>query len=158
MHDYRVTVTWTGNKGTGTSNYRAYGRDHTLSVDGRPDILATSDPAFRGDPTRWNPEQLLVASLSDCHMLWYLHLCATSGVVVESYVDEAIGLMEMEKDGSGQFSEVLLRPQVVISSADQVEQATELHHQAHKMCFIARSMNFPVRNEPLVTVHEGPAS
>ncbi|MCE7009378.1 OsmC family protein [Kibdelosporangium philippinense] len=151
MHDYRVTVTWTGNKGTGTSNYRAYGRDHTVSVDGRPDILATSDPAFRGDATRWNPEQLLVASLSDCHMLWYLHLCATSGVVVESYVDEAIGLLEMEKDGSGQFSEVLLKPQVVITSADKVEQAVELHHQAHKMCFIARSMNFPVRCEPTVS-------
>ncbi|RSM75512.1 OsmC family peroxiredoxin [Kibdelosporangium aridum] len=151
MHDYRVTVTWTGNKGTGTSNYRAYGRDHTLSADGRPDILATADPAFRGDATRWNPEQLLVASLSDCHMLWYLHLCATSGVVVESYVDEAIGLMEMEKDGSGQFSEVLLRPQVVITNADKVDEARDLHHKAHQMCFIARSMNFPVRCEPTVS-------
>ncbi|CAM4018046.1 OsmC family protein [Kibdelosporangium persicum] len=152
MHSYTVTTTWTGNQGAGTSNYRAYSRDHTLSADGRPDIAATSDPSFRGDPTRWNPEQLLVGALSDCHMLWYLHLCATSGVVVESYVDEAVGFMAMEQNGAGQFTEVILRPRVVVSTPDAVEKAQELHAKAHEMCFIARSMNFPVKHEPLVTV------
>jgi organic hydroperoxide reductase OsmC/OhrA len=152
MHSYTVTTTWTGNQGTGTSNYRAYSRDHTLSAEGRPDIPATSDPSFRGDPTRWNPEQLLVGALSDCHMLWYLHLCATSGVVVESYVDEAVGHMAMEQNGAGQFTEVVLRPRVVISTPDTFEKAQELPAKAHEMCFIARSMNFPVKHEPLVTV------
>nr|WP_042198095.1 OsmC family protein [Kibdelosporangium sp. MJ126-NF4]CEL23192.1 OsmC/Ohr family protein [Kibdelosporangium sp. MJ126-NF4]CTQ94355.1 OsmC/Ohr family protein [Kibdelosporangium sp. MJ126-NF4] len=149
MHEYPVTITWTGNKGTGTSGYRDFSRDHTLSADGRPDIAATSDPAFRGDATRWNPEQLLVAALSDCHMLWYLHLCATSGVVVESYVDDAIGYMEMERSGAGQFSEVVLRPRIVISGGS-LDTARELHAKAHEMCFIARSMNFPVKHEPTV--------
>jgi organic hydroperoxide reductase OsmC/OhrA len=148
MHEYQVTVTWTGNRGTGTSNYRTYSRDHTISADGRPDIPATSDPTFRGDPARWNPEQLLVGSLSDCHMLWYLHLCATSDVVVESYVDDAVGFMEMDKGGGGRFTEVVLRPRVTIADSEALDKARELHEQAHKMCFIAQSMNFPVRNEP----------
>jgi organic hydroperoxide reductase OsmC/OhrA len=151
MHEYKVTVTWTGNKGTGTSGYRDFDRAHDISAEGRPDILATSDPAFRGDPARWNPEQLLVGALSDCHMLWYLHLCATNGVVVESYVDNATGTMAMEKNGAGQFTEVVLRPQIKIASAETLDKARELHHQAHEMCFIARSVNFPVRVEPVVT-------
>ncbi|ALG05818.1 OsmC family protein [Kibdelosporangium phytohabitans] len=150
MHEYPVTITWTGNKGTGTSGYRDFSRDHTVSADGRPDIEATSDPAFRGDPARWNPEQFLVAALSDCHMLWYLHLCATSGVIVESYVDDAVGRMEMEKNGAGQFSEVVLRPKIVISGGS-LDTARELHTKAHEMCFIARSVNFPVKHEPEVT-------
>lgn len=155
QHEYAVTTTWTGNTGTGTSGYRDYARDHTLSTAGRPDILATSDPAFRGDPTRWNPEQLLVASLSDCHMLWYLHLCATSGVTVVSYVDEAVGRMEMTSDGGGHFTEVLLRPQVVVGDAGMAGKAEELHEKAHSLCFIARSMNFPVKHEPQITVVGG---
>jgi organic hydroperoxide reductase OsmC/OhrA len=147
MHTYEVTVTWTGNRGTGTSGYRDFDRAHDISAVGRPIIEASSDPAFRGDPARWNPEQLLVAALSDCHMLWYLHLCATSGVIIESYVDNAVGSMVEEKSGAGQFSEVILRPEVTVASADMVAKAEELHGKAHEMCFIARSVNFPVRHE-----------
>jgi organic hydroperoxide reductase OsmC/OhrA len=150
MHSYEVTVTWTGNRGTGTSSYRDYDRSHDIAADGRPAIEASSDPSFRGDPKRWNPEQLLVGALSDCHMLWYLHLCATSGVVVESYVDDAVGRMAMEKNGAGQFSEVVLRPKVKVASADMIDKARELHAEAHQMCFIARSVNFPVHHQPEV--------
>jgi organic hydroperoxide reductase OsmC/OhrA len=151
MHTYEVTVTWTGNRGTGTSGYREFDRAHDITAEGRPVIEASSDPAFRGDPKRWNPEQLLVGALSDCHMLWYLHLCATNGVLVESYVDNAVGTMQMEKNGAGQFSEVVLRPQVKVAGADMLDKARELHAEAHEMCFIARSVNFPVRHEPLVS-------
>jgi organic hydroperoxide reductase OsmC/OhrA len=152
MHTYTVTTTWTGNQGTGTSGYRDFSRDHALSAPGRPPLLASSDPSFRGDPTRWNPEQLLVAALSDCHMLWYLHLCAVGGVVVESYVDDAVGSMATEKSGAGQFTEVVLRPRVVVTSDEMVDKAISLHEKAHEMCFIARSVNFPVRHEPVVGV------
>ncbi|MFD1047407.1 OsmC family protein [Kibdelosporangium lantanae] len=112
--------------------------------------MASSDPSFRGDPARWNPEQLLVAALSDCHMLWYLHLCAVGGVTVESYVDESVGTMATEKSGAGQFTEVVLRPRVVVASEDMVDKAMSLHGKAHEMCFIARSVNFPVRHSPTV--------
>jgi len=152
MHTYTVTTTWTGNQGTGTSGYRDFSRDHSLSAPGRPPLLASSDPSFRGDPTRWNPEQLLVAALSDCHMLWYLHLCAVGGVVVESYVDEAVGSMATEKSGAGQFTEVVLRPRVVVTSEEMVDKAISLHEKANEMCFIARSVNFPVRHSPTVVV------
>jgi organic hydroperoxide reductase OsmC/OhrA len=151
MHTYNVTVTWTGNRGTGTSGYRDFDRAHSIDAEGRPTIEATSDPAFRGDPKKWNPEQLLVAALSDCHMLWYLHLCATNGVIVESYVDEAGGTMAMESNGAGQFTEVTLRPKVKIADAGMLDKARELHTEAHKMCFIARSVNFPVKHQPLVS-------
>lgn len=151
MHTFEVTVTWTGNRGTGTSGYRDYDRAHSIDTEGRPTIEATSDPAFRGDPAKWNPEQLLVGALSDCHMLWYLHLCATNGVVVESYVDEATGTMAMESNGAGQFTEVTLRPKVRIADAGMLDKARELHAEAHRMCFIARSVNFPVKHESLVS-------
>jgi organic hydroperoxide reductase OsmC/OhrA len=152
MHTYTVTTTWTGNQGTGTSDYRSYSRDHTLSTPGPSPILASSDPSFRGDPERWNPEQLLVSALSDCHMLWYLHLCAVGGVVVESYVDEAVGSMVTEGSGAGQFTEVVLNPWVVVASEDMLDKALPLHEKAHGMCFIARSVNFPVRHAPKILV------
>lgn len=154
-HHYRLTVTWTGNRGTGTSGYRDFDRAHDIAAEGRPTIAASSDPAFRGDPSRWNPEQLLVAALSDCHMLWYLHLSATSGVVVVDYVDEVTGTMTENADGGGQFTEVTLRPRVTVASEDMVEQARKLHHDAHRLCFIANSVNFPVRHEPEIVVADG---
>ncbi|HET9656513.1 MAG TPA: OsmC family protein [Kineosporiaceae bacterium] len=150
-HSYRTVVTWTGNQGTGTSTYRAYGRDHVVSAEGPPPIEATADPAFRGDPARWNPEQLLVASLSQCHLLWYLHLCAADGVVVTAYVDRASGTMRDTGD-SGRFTEVVLRPEVTVTEADMTERAIALHADAHRACFIANSVNFPVRHEPSVVV------
>jgi len=151
IHRYEVTVKWTGNTGTGTLNYRGYERRYEISAEGqKPKILGSSDPAFRGDPTRWNPEELLVASLSSCHKLWYLHLCALAGIVVVEYVDHAEGVMEESADGSGHFQRVILRPQVKIAPGSDIAKARELHALAHAKCFIANSVNFPVDDEPEV--------
>jgi organic hydroperoxide reductase OsmC/OhrA len=149
LHSYSVTVTWTGNTGSGTSGYREYKRSHEISAAGKSAIAGSSDPAFRGDGTRWNPEELLVASLSTCHQLWYLHLCADAGIVIETYVDEATGVMEESGDGGGQFVEVILRPKVRLAPGSDQAKATVLHHEAHAKCFIARSVNFPVKCEPM---------
>jgi len=143
-HTYRTQVRWSAEGGEGTSSYRAYRRDHTIQVEGKPALLASSDPLFRGDAARYNPEELLVASLSSCHMLWYLHLCATGGVTVLEYTDDALGTMEESADGSGRFAEVQLRPRVTVDAASSRERAFALHEKAHDMCFIARSVNFPV--------------
>jgi organic hydroperoxide reductase OsmC/OhrA len=147
-HKYAVTVTWTGNTGTGTSGYRDYARAHEISAEGKPAIAASSDPVFRGDRARWNPEELLVAALSGCHQLSYLHLCAVAGIVVTEYVDHAEGWMEETPDGSAQFTRVVLRPKVTLAAGSDAAKAKELHHEAHEKCFIARSVNFPVENEP----------
>jgi organic hydroperoxide reductase OsmC/OhrA len=150
-HHYSATIEWTGNRGTGTSSYREYARDHVICAGEKPAILGSSDPAFRGDATRWNPEELLVATLATCHQLWYLHLCTDAGIAVMSYRDDASGIMlEDGKSGAGRFSRVLLRPQVGIRAGDDVELATRLHHDAHAMCFIANSVNFEVACEPSV--------
>lgn len=149
-HTYSTTVEWTGNDGEGTRNYRSYRRDHIVHVAGKPDIPTSSDPAFRGDPTRHNPEELLVASLSSCHMLWYLHLCAVNAVVVVAYRDDAVGVMEETADGAGAFTRVTLRPRVTISAESDPAKAVALHAEAHRFCFIARSVNFPVAHEPSV--------
>ena len=152
-HRYAVTVKWTGNTGSGTSNYRSYDRRHEISTDtSKPAIPGSSDPAFRGDPARWNPEELLVASLSACHKLWYLHLCSTSGVVVVDYVDHAEGFMEEADDGSGHFQRVILRPEVTITENSDMAKARELHATAHAKCFIANSVNFPVEHEPHIKI------
>ncbi|UJW76602.1 OsmC family protein [Rhizobium sp. SL42] len=144
-HEYKVTVTWQGNTGTGTSGYRDYGRDHVISAEGKPDILASSDVAFRGDAARWNPEDLFLASLSACHKLWYLHFCAVSGVIVTHYEDHAEGVMEIDAEGTGRFTDVLLKPRVTIKAGTYPDIAAELHAEAHEKCFIANSVNFPVR-------------
>lgn len=149
-HSYAVTVTWTGNEGTGTSSLRAYSRAHTIEGTGKPPIPGSSDPSFRGDPTRWNPEELLLASVSACHKLWYLGLCAGAGVVVTSYEDEASGEMLEEPSGAGQFTAVTLHPRVTISAGSSLSDAKALHHAAHEMCFIARSVKFPIAIEPVV--------
>ena len=150
MHTYDVTVTWIGNDGPGTATYRSFRRDHVVDSSGRPTIDGSSDPAFRGDADRWNPELLLVAALSDCHLLAYLHLCAVNGVVVTGYRDEATGTMEQVGDG-GRFIEVVLHPVVTVADESMIERANALHHDAHASCFIAGSVNFPVRTEPTTT-------
>jgi organic hydroperoxide reductase OsmC/OhrA len=147
-HRYNVTVTWTGNTGTGTAGYRSYERAHEISAEGKPAIGASSDPVFRGDRTRWNPEELLVAALSGCHQLAYLHLCVDAGIVVVEYVDHAEGWMAETPDGAGQFVRVVLHPKVTVAAGSDVAKARELHHLAHAKCFIARSVNFPVECEP----------
>ena len=148
VHHYNLTTRWVGNKGTGTSNYKSYERNHDISFSGKDTLHCSSDPNFRGDKTRQNPEELLVASLSGCHMLWYLHLCAVNGVIVLEYVDEATGSMQENKDGSGQFTEVMLKPAVTVKDKSMIDKANSLHHEANAMCFIARSVNFPVRHTP----------
>ena len=153
MHSYSATVTWTGNLGPGTASYRAFARDHEISAPGKPTIAASSDPAFRGDPSRWNPEEMLVASLAQCHMLWYLHLASSAGIVVTAYVDAASGAMTVHEDGSGEFVEVVLHPVVTLLDPSKKGEAEALHHRAHELCFIARSVNFPVHTEPQ-TAHQ----
>ncbi len=146
-HAYSVGVVWTGDRGSGTSGYREYGRDHVVRVAGKPELAGSSDPTFRGDATRYNPEELLVASLSACHLLWYLHLASEAGIVVRGYEDAAEGTMEESADGGGRFTSVTLRPRVRIERGDP-KRALEIHEAAHAKCFIANSVNFPVRVEP----------
>ncbi len=158
-HRYRVSVRWTGNQGQGTASYRSYSRSHDIVSPASPDkpvIPGSSDPAFRGDPARWNPEELYVASLSACHKLWYLNLCATAGVVVESYVDEAEGVMIQGEDHSGEFASVTLRPQITITRSSDMEKARDLHHEAHAKCFIANSVKTPVSVEPVISASDQP--
>lgn len=152
QHRYHVSVGWTGNTGEGTARPAGYSRAHAIMADGKPPIAGSADPSFRGDPARWNPEELLVASLSACHQLWYLGLCAAAGIVVTHYADEAEGVMAEERDGAGQFTKVVLRPRVTIAAGGDREQAMALHERAHAMCFIARSVNFPVRHDAQVTI------
>jgi organic hydroperoxide reductase OsmC/OhrA len=143
-HTYGTYVHWTAGGGEGTKSYRSFSRDHTIGADGKPDIAASSDPAFRGNSARYNPEELLVASLSSCHMLWYLHLCSVNGITIVDYRDQASGVLEESDDSSGQFVRVELHPVVTIAASADRDRALALHHEAHRLCFIARSVNFPV--------------
>ena len=151
-HHYTATITWTGNLGTGTSAYTAYSRNHILSIDGKPDIPGSSDVAFRGDKTRYSPEDSLVGAISACHMLWYLHLCSEAGVVVVEYIDNATGIIEETSNGGGRFTEVTLHPVVTVTDASMVERANALHKKANELCFIANSVNFPVYHDPLCVI------
>jgi organic hydroperoxide reductase OsmC/OhrA len=153
-HQYNIKTTWTGNRGSGTSDYKAYDRAHTISVSGKADIQGSSDPAFRGDKAKHTPEDLFVSTLSACHMLWYLHLCAVNGVVVTDYTDQATGIMDEDKGGGGHFTTVTLHPVVTVTDKAMVEKAIALHHEAHEMCFIANSVNFPVLHKPTCLVAE----
>lgn len=148
QHHYSLTIQWTGNTGTGTSAYREYERSHSIIVDNKAEILASSDPNFRGDKTKHNPEELFLASISSCHMLWYLHLCAEAGIIVKDYTDSANGVMTETPDGGGKFTEVTLNPVVTITDLSKKELAVQLHHNANKLCFIANSLNFQVRHKP----------
>ncbi len=150
-HHYALTVAWQGNRGTGTSGYRDYSRDCRLTADGKPDLLGSADPTFRGDRARWNPEELLVAALSQCHLLSYLHSAVTHGVVVTAYTDAPVGTMSQEGQG-GQFTSVVLRPRVTITDPAQVALARSIHREASDNCFIAASVSFPVTHEPEILV------
>lgn len=151
-HQYNTLLRWTGNTGKGTENYRAYERAYTVSINGKPEIAGSSDPAFRGDPAKYNPEEMLVAALSACHMLSFLHFCSASGVVVVDYSDAAIGKMEEANDGNGRFTGVILKPNVVVQEASMTEKVNALHDKAHQYCFIANSCNFPVLHQPTCSV------
>jgi organic hydroperoxide reductase OsmC/OhrA len=148
-HHYALTVQWTGNQGEGTSSYRGYLRDHDILIPGLPVLKGSADPTFHGDRARYNPEQLLLAALAQCHMLSFLHVAVKHGVVVTAYRDEAAGLMKLNRDGSGQFERVTLHPQVTVADEQHVAMAAQLHHEANQVCFIARSVNFPVEHIPV---------
>ena len=151
-HYYQTTLKWTGNAGSGTADYTAYHRDHEIKASEKIHVISgSSDPAFRGDRTRYNPEELLLASLSSCHMLWYLHLCSVNHITVISYEDKTEGTMTEAANGSGQFESVTLYPAITIVEKDKIELATSLHQEAHKFCFIANSVNFPVLCKPSIS-------
>ena len=143
-YSYQISLQWVGNRGTGTSNYKAYDRAYEIELPGKPKIFGSSDPAFLGDPTKHNQEELLIAALSSCHMLWYLHLCADAKIIVTTYRDRAAGKMTITENGGGRFTQVILKPEITISTSSKLEQAQQLHHKAHQLCFIANSVNFPV--------------
>jgi organic hydroperoxide reductase OsmC/OhrA len=154
LHNYNLKIKWTGNRGSGTSAYRAYDRDHVIQSEGKTEIECSSDPLFLGDKTRYNPEELLVASLSSCHMLWYLHLCSEAGVIVTDYFDDAVGAMAETANGGGHFDEVVLYPTVTVAEESMIAKAKELHKRANELCFIANSVNFPVRHRSTCVVKE----
>lgn len=147
-HQFSARLTWTGAAAGPASAYESYSRDYLIEIDGKPPLRGSSAPSYRGDPGLHNPEDLLVASLSACHMLWYLHLCVDAGIEVSAYSDDAVGQME-RIGGKTAFTEVLLRPRVSILKGD-VDKAMALHRDASGECFIANSVNFPVRHEPVI--------
>jgi len=155
QHTYTLSVKWTGNKGEGTSHYRAYDRNHTISFAGKPDLLASADPTFRGDPAKYNPEELLLAALSGCHMMSFLHVCVNAGVLVTAYEDHATGSMTVNPDGSGHFTEVVLNPIVTVTETAMMENINELHAKANQLCFIANSCNFPIVHKAIVLIGNG---
>ncbi|WP_199117615.1 OsmC family protein [Pedobacter sp. ASV28] len=151
QHQYKTNLVWVGNKGSGTMDYRSYDRDFRIEIQGKEAISGSSDSVFLGDKSKYNPEDLLLSSISSCHMLWFLHLCSKNGIVVIDYKDNAVGIMEEYADGSGKFKEVLLKPEVLISKQEDISWANSLHAEANKMCFIANSLNFPVKHEASCT-------
>lgn len=153
-HHYQSQIEWTGNQGTGTNHYAKYERSHTIQIEGKPLLEGSSDPAFRGDASKHNPEDLFISTLSSCHMLWYLHFCSVHQVIVEAYTDTVTGIMIEEKDGKGRFTEVTLHPVVTVQQQDMVELALSLHQKASEFCFIANSVNFPVQHVPTIKVRE----
>jgi len=149
-HTYALTVTWTGNSGQGTSAYAAYERSHTIEAKNKMKLEGSSDPSFRGDKKKYNPEELFLSSISTCHMLWYLSLCAVAGIIVTDYTDNPEGTMIETEEGSGYFTSVILHPNVIVAEESMIKKAQALHHEANKKCFIANSCNFPVMHEPSV--------
>ncbi|WP_017791772.1 OsmC family protein [Leucobacter salsicius] len=152
-HEYAITVEWVGNRGTGTSGYREYGREQLIHGAHKPPLAGSADPTFRGNRDRWNPEEMLLSALAQCHMLSYLHVAVRDGVVVTDYVDDATGVL-LQRGMGGAFESVTLRPRVTVASADMVEAARAAHSDAQKFCFIANSVNFPVHHDPVILVAE----
>jgi organic hydroperoxide reductase OsmC/OhrA len=146
-HYYKSNLEWTGNSGSGTLDYKSYERSYVVKIEGKSILEGSSDPAFRGDKSKYNPEELFLASISSCHMLWYLHLCSANNIVVLEYEDAAEGIMTEDKNGSGKFERVTLHPKVVVEKESMMEQARSLHKQANEMCFIANSCNFEIEHE-----------
>lgn len=151
-HSYSTSIIWTGNSGSGTKGYNSYKRDHIIKANGKPEIAGSSDPSFMGDSSKYNPEELFLASLSACHMLWYLHLCSNHHITVVYYSDEAEATLIEEKDGSGKFDSVTLHPVVTITQSKQIDTARAIHNEANRMCFIANSCAVSVLHKPIIKV------
>lgn len=151
-HNYYLTIKWTGNRGEGTSSYKVYDRNYSILAENKVEILDSADAPFLGDITKHNPEDLFLASLSSCHMLWYFHLCADAGIIVVDYIDNATGILVQNSNGSGQFSEVTLNPIVIVTEDFMIEKAIEIHEKAHEFCFIANSVNFKIHINPICKV------
>ena len=151
-HNYSLKTTWTGNTREGTSAYRSYERSHTIEIEGKPDLYGSSDPTFRGDKSRHNPEDLLLAALSSCHMMSFLHVCVMENIVVTAYDDNATAEMQVNADGSGHFTSATLNPIVTVATAEMAANLEELHSRANKLCFIANSVNFPVHHNAIAKV------
>jgi len=154
QHNYRLSLKWNGNRGDGTAGYNAYGREYSIHIDNKSDLEGSSDPSFRGDSSKHNPEDMLLAALSSCHMLSYLHVCAIGGVVVIDYSDHATGLMVTTPDGAGHFIAVTLNPVVIVAEAAMIEKANKFHEKANELCFIANSVNFPVKHMPVISASD----
>ena len=152
IHEFPSLIRWTGNRGAGTSTYRAYDRTWDLCVEGKTVVHCSNDPMLGGDPAKYNPEDLLISALASCHMLWYLHLCSDAGITVMAYEDNPVGIGESEPSGKGRFVEAILRPKISITVDSNPTKAAEIHDEIHKFCFIARSVNFPIRIEPEIRI------
>ena len=154
-HRYEIKIEWTGNQGEGTRDYKSYNRNHEISGQEKyKEILASSDPSFLGDSSRYNPEELFLSSISSCHMLWYLHLCAVNKIVITNYVDYATGIMEEEEGGSGKFKEVTLHPEITIKNKGFIKKAESLHSEANRLCFIANSCNFKIHHQVKINLQK----
>ncbi|MFC2185717.1 OsmC family protein [Fulvivirgaceae bacterium LMO-SS25] len=151
-HNYKLTAEWTGNKGDRTKNVRTYDRSHTVTIQGKPELFLTTDNPAVGDKSKLNPEDLLVTAISSCHMLSYLYVCAMEGIVITAYTDNATGIMIEKASGGGSFKEVTLNPIFYVADETMAEKAIELHHKAHEICFIANSVNFEVKCNPICKV------
>lgn len=149
QHNYSLTAVWTGNTGEGTKNVRTYDRSHTVSIEGKPELFLTTDNPAVGDKSKLNPEDLLVTAISSCHMLSYLYVCALEGIVITAYTDHATGIMIEKAGGGGSFKEVTLNPLCFVADESMIEKAIELHHKAHEICYIANSVNFEVKCNPI---------
>jgi organic hydroperoxide reductase OsmC/OhrA len=147
-HQYFSQIAWTGNRGEGTRSYRSYDRTWDISVAGKPVIHCSNDPLLGGDPTKMNPEDLLLSALAACHMLWYLHYAAVEGIVVIGYEDTPIGIADAGEGGAGRFASAILRPKIMLRAGSDLAAAHAIHNRIHEVCFIARSVNFPVTYEP----------
>lgn len=147
-HEYTSQIEWTGNRGGGTRTYGGYDRTWDVAIPGKPIIHCSNDPLLGGDSTRSNPEDLLLSALAACHMLWYLHYASEAGIVVQTYRDTPVGIGESSRSGAGRFIRAVLRPQILLGGASNLAQAEAIHGRIHAVCFIARSVNFPLAYEP----------
>ena len=150
QHNYALKINWTRNIGSGTNSYKSYERSFEVSVDGKEIINGSSDSFFIGDKTKYNPEELLLASISSCHILWYLHLCAYDGIIVTSYIDNAEGIMVENDNGGGKFEQVILKPVISVTENSMIEKAIIQHAKANKTCFTANSVNFRISHQPVI--------